>query len=336
MKRTSYLGLSLCLILALAIPGFGQVAIDDAYRVFYNEKDPQKKLGLGEKYLADFKDSPYHSAVYQTILQLHLASQNWAKVLETAERLPALLPNADNAVRAKFLPFGMAAAQQLNNADKTIEFADRILAVDPNNLQAQIAAAITLPEKSPADQAANDKAFDLATKALAGVEQFFSKAPAGVTPAQWAQEKGSLENTLHSALGLIYLNRKDYDNAITEYETVIKTAPRDGVARFRLGVAFQAQFTAASQALINAINEENAARRAQPVDQPLVDELVARRQGVETDAKDKRDRAIDELATAVAIGGVVQQPSREVLERLYRVRNNDSLEGIDQLISSKK
>ena len=50
----------------------------------------------------------------------------------------------------------------------------------------------------------------------------------------------------------------------------------------------------------------------------------------------KRDRAIDELALAVAIGGVAGAPAREQLEKLYKVKNNDSLEGLDQLIAQKK
>ena len=92
---------------------------------------------------------------------------------------------------------------------------------------------------------------------------------------------------------------------------------------------------AASKAPLEAINAENDATKAR-LDQPVIDELVAKRQGIETDAREKRDKAIDELATSVAIGGVVAQPARDALERLYKVKNNDSLEGLDQLIAQKK
>ena len=338
MKRTCYLGLSLFLILALGAPSFAQnsLAADNAYRDFYNEKDPQKKLALGEKFLAEFKESTYRAPVYQTLLNLHVTAQSWPRVMDTVEKLPALLPTADNALKTKFYPYGMAAAQQLNNADKIIEFADKILAVDPNNLQAQIAAATTLPEKSPQDQAANDKAFDLANKALAGVEQFFSKPPAGMTPAQAAQEKAGYEVPLHSAIAYVYLNRKDYPKASEKYEQIVKMTPKDGIVRYRLGLAYQYQAQEASKLMLAAIDAENAAKRAQPIDQPLVDELTARRQGIEADAREKRDKAIDELASAAAIGGIVAQPARDAVERLYKVKNNDSLDGLDQLINSKK
>ncbi|PYS06354.1 MAG: hypothetical protein DMG12_04420, partial [Acidobacteria bacterium] len=143
------------------------------------------------------------------------------------------------------------------------------------------------------------------------------------------------ESQLHAALGFIALNRQDYAKSVQEFDAALKSAPKDGVSHYRLGLVYQSLASEASKALVEAINAENAAKTAK-AEQPAIDELVAKRQGVEADARQKRDKAIDELATAVAIGGVVGQPAREALERLYKVKNNDSLEGLDQLIAQKR
>jgi len=73
MKRTGYQGLSVSIVLVLALvaaalPGFGQAAQSkqpqaktqaeyNAYKALYDEQNPQKKAELGEKFLTDFKES---------------------------------------------------------------------------------------------------------------------------------------------------------------------------------------------------------------------------------------------------------------------------------------
>ena len=193
-----------------------------------------------------------------------------------------------------------------------------------------------LPTDPGAKKAALDKSSNLATKSLAGVQQIFSQPkPASLTDAQWNQEKSNLESQIHSTLGYVALNRLEYPKAIEEYDIAIKSAPKDAVSHFRLGLAYEYQAADASKALVEAIDAENKAKTAK-AEQSLLDELVAKRQAMEEDARTKRDKAIDELVSAVAIGGVVAQPARTELEKLYKVKNNDSLEGLDQLIAQKK
>ena len=345
MRRTAYLGLTLMLILALGVPAFSQQpqaktkAEYDAYLAFYNEQNPQKKAELGEKFLADNKDSEFVPQAYQMLVGAYARAQNWAKVVEAADRAAAL-PKAENKLKAFAYENAMVASQQANNFEKIVEYGDKLLGLDPNNLNAMITLSSMLPERLPADpagkKAALDKAGALATKAMTGVQQFFGQAkPANVTDAQWNQEKANLEGQLHATFGLIALNNLDYTKAISEYENSLKVTPKDGLAHFRLGLAFQYLAADASKALVEAIDAENKAKVAK-AEQSLLDELVAKRQAMEEDARQKRDKAIDELATAVAIGGVAGQPAREQLEKLYKVKNNDSLEGLDQLIAQKK
>ncbi len=336
MKRSVCAGISLLMTAALALPALAQSeAENNAYRIFYNEKDPKKKIEAGEKFLTDFKESTYRSPILQTILGAYVQAQNWAKVIEHGDKLQTELPNADAKTRTALYTFAMAAAQSSNNAAKTIDFGEKVLAADPNNLNAQLLVSTTIPQTMPQDKAANDKALALAAKALGGVDQYFSQAkPANLTDAQWKAARAEYDEQLHSAIGLIHFTRADFVKAIEEYQAVIKSNQKDAVARFYLGLAYRNQAAEASKAVLAAIQAFDAARTAR-APQPEIDELDAKRQGLQAEFQDKRDKALDELASAVAIGGAVTQQARTALDSLYSTKNN-SLDGIDQFIQEKK
>jgi tetratricopeptide (TPR) repeat protein len=346
MKKMVHLGLSLFLILALAIPSVAQQpqakskAEYDAYIAFYNETNPAKKAELGEIFLTDHKDSAFVPDSFTLLIRAYTQAQNWPKVMEVAERFTTAIPNADATKKVFMYSNAMAAAQQANNFEKIIEYGDKVLGVAPNDLNAQITLSTMIPERLPQNDAGKNaaltKAFDLAGKALTQVQQIFSQPkPANFTDAQWSAQKADIEGQLHSTLGFVHLNRAEYEKAGEEYDTALKSTPKDAVSRFRLGLAYQYRASDASKQLVAAVETENAAKLAR-ADQAVLDELIAKREAIENDVRAKRDRSIDELATAVAIGGVVTQPARDQLERLYKSKNSDSLEGLDQLIAEKK
>ena len=88
MRRTGHLGLSLLLILVLvsALPGSGLAAQArqpqaktqpeyNAYLALFNEKDPAKKAELGEKFIADFKESDFVPNAYKMIVGGYAATR---------------------------------------------------------------------------------------------------------------------------------------------------------------------------------------------------------------------------------------------------------------------
>src|SRR5215471_7492287 len=175
IRTICYWGLPVLVILALSLTVLGQGEVQNsAYRAFYAEQNAQKKAELGEKFLVDFKESTYRAPILKTIMTSYVQSQNWTKVLEHSEKLPSELPSADNPTKALVYTYGMAAAQATNNAAKTVEYGDKVLVVDPDNLQAQVFVATTIPQGMPQNKAANDKALDLSGKALTGVQKYFS------------------------------------------------------------------------------------------------------------------------------------------------------------------
>jgi len=105
--------MSIVIVLALAaaaLPGFGQAAPAkqpqaktqaeyNAYKALYDEQNPQKKAELGEKFLTDFKESDFIANTYTMIIGAYTRAQNWAKVIDAADR-GAASPVADNKLKA--------------------------------------------------------------------------------------------------------------------------------------------------------------------------------------------------------------------------------------------
>jgi len=338
--------MSLLLVLALAttaLPVLGQAAQAkqpqaktqaeyNAYTALYNEKNPQKKAELGEKFITDFKESDFVGNGYSMILGSYTAAQNWPKVIDAAERAVEL-PTADNKLKAFAYANAMVAAQNLNQIDKVIVYGDKVLAIEPNDLNAMITLSSVIPAKLPSDEAgkkaALDKAEGLAKKALTGVEPLAAQAQ-GPQKAQITQIQGQL----HSTLGLLAYDRLDYAKSIEEYDQAVKATPKDDVAHFYMGADFQALSAQASRLYQDAVKAENDAKAAK-ADQPTIDELAAKRQGLENDVREKRDRSIEEYAIAAAIGGVIAQDARNALQKLWQAKN-DSLNGMDEFIAQKK
>jgi hypothetical protein len=345
MRSTAFLGLWLVVILTMKVfaqqPAMKTKAEYDAYNAAYTEKAPAKKAELSEKFLNDFKDSDisFRTNAYLMMVKGYNDAQNYAKALETAGKVGDVLPTIAADKKAQIYAIGLDAATKSDNIQKTMEFGDKILAIqeDANTL---ITLAGVIPERLPADEAgkkaALDKAEQYATKALAAVGKIFGGAkPANVPDADWAAQRTTIESTLHANLGLIALNRLEYDKSVSEYELAIKGTPKDAVAQFRLGLAYSGQATALGKSYLAAVDEANNAIKAGG-DAAQVAELKAKADTLGEAAGKKRDQAIDTLATAVALGGVVAQPARDQLVKLYQLKNNGSTEGLEQLINSRK
>jgi tetratricopeptide (TPR) repeat protein len=334
MKTTAHLGLSLLMILAVAIPVLSQEAPDiTAYRTLFNEKDPAKQAELCEKFLAEsgaaFKDSTWRENTYSLMIRDYMTLQSWPKVLDAAEKVNQHVPNPKNATtKTDAYTRGMLAAQQTNNIPKTLEFGDKVLSADPNNLNALVTVApllvARLPDDAAAKEAALNKAMEHAKKAL-GIPK-----PAGVSDQQWS----AVQQQMHSTIGFAFLNKLQYTEAIGEYEQVLKVDPKDGIDQWRMGLAYQGLARAVQPQIVEAINKENQAK-TDKAEQSVQDELVAKREGLLKDFGEKRDKAIDALAKAVAVGGDVAPLARPTLEALWK-NKKDSLDGLDEFIMEKK
>jgi hypothetical protein len=342
MRRTGYLGLSLLLILVLAVsalPGYSQAAQGKApapktqaeyaaYTAAYNEKDPAKKAELAEKFITDFKESEMIPNAYSMVVQGYTNAKNWAKVMEAADKIDSV-QGADNKIKGFAYGNAMVAAQNLNNVDKVLQYGDKVLSIDPNDLNTLITLSAAIPIKYPNDKAQLDKAGGMATKALAGVGEMISKAD-----ANQKKQLVPIEGSLHGTLGLIAYNNKDYAKSIQEYQAAIKDNNKDDASHFYLAYDYLALMANASKDYQAAFKAESDAIAAK-ADQPTIDDLKARTVATIDELKKQQDKAIDELAIAAAIGGPVAAQAKTELTKQWMNKNNSD-QGMDQFIASKR
>jgi tetratricopeptide (TPR) repeat protein len=133
----------------------------------------------------------------------------------------------------------MNSYQQLNDAPKTIEFAEKALDQDPENLLTLLTLSSVLAERPPAEEKAKEEAMKRAEetgkKALTKVVQLIQSPMAAQMPAD---QKASLESTAHQTLGLVYINQKKFGDAQKEYTAAVTAKKDDPVSYFRLGLAY--------------------------------------------------------------------------------------------------
>lgn len=232
----------------------------------------------------------------------------------------------------------MEVADRAGDVEKTLEWGERILVVEPNNRFAQMYVSSRLPERLPADAAARTlvltRAMDMANKAHAQTEAYFKGAkPADVTAEQWAEQKRIQEARVHDTLGVIHLIREEYDDSVFMYEYVVTLTPENGMSQYHLGAAYSGQATEA-QEYVELLRQDEAKARAAnaAADLQIVLQLRA---DADADFAQKRDKAIETLARAAALGGAWAQKARPELERLYRARNNGAA-SLEELIILKK
>jgi len=339
MKRTAYLGCSLLLTAALAVPTFArQAAPNDgaAYTTYFNipATDLKAKVEAGEKFIADFKASQYADPVYRQTVDNYAKLMNWPKVLELAGKLEALFPKMEVKSKARVYSQAMVAAQQSNNAAETIAYGEKVIAIAPEDLNTLITLSSTIPQSTPTDKAALGKAEGYATKAL-GLVTSLNPASIGLSPADWEKQKAGIEATLHTTLGSIAYNNMDYPKAEEHLLAAIKATPTDGGAWYLLGLVYNqqtAELTKQYTTVLKATNDAIAAR----ADQSQIDELKAQTDGVTQNLRTKRDQAIDALATAVAAGGATMAPANTQLQKLWSGKNAGSMDGLDAKIAERK
>ena len=151
----------------------------------------------------------YNSAISQT------TPQTMAPALEAY-----LTAYPQSAVKASVLQQLMQAYSQFDPA-KSLDAADRLLQVDPNNISALTTE--TFFHKQTTDAATKqvelDKASDYAKKGLAAPK------PAEMSDADFGKLKAGTYPIFYSAMGLAALNKKDTAAAIEAYKKELEIVP---------------------------------------------------------------------------------------------------------------
>src|SRR5581483_6804551 len=132
---------------------------------------------------------------------------------QKATALESFLQTYPNSVmKIDAMELLMAAYQQAGNAQKTVDAANRILQVDPNNVRALALLAYNARAQAENNNAAAiPQAAEYGAKGLQALANF--QKPDGVSDADFAKQKDQLEAIFAGAAGFAALNQKDYANA---------------------------------------------------------------------------------------------------------------------------
>lgn len=337
--RVIHLGLILFVMIASVQPAASQgpqarsKAEYDAYVALYNETDPTAKAALGESFVNTYPDSEFLSLAFMNLLSAYEMDGEWPKVLATAIRFESDVPNPDDMAQNFVYPRGLMAAQMQNDVSRIIEFGNLLLEVSPDNLGAMLTLGSVymdhLPTTEPARGRALAEAYDLANRARVQAQAFFG------ADASRQAERTQVEITIHTTLARVHYARADYQRAADEYQQVIAMAPKDGDTYYRLGDCYQFLAFDASGQVEEALAAQTAAQE-QGRDDATIEQLKARYDQLQATVLAYLDRSIDYFATATAIGGAIGPDARSRLESLYLNRNENSLDGLDELLQEKE
>lgn len=173
-----------------------------AYEKFVKEQRADERIRLVEDFLLQYPDSELKQFAYQA---------------------------ASEAYRRK------------NDLGRMLTYAELTLAENPENLQALLTLAKSLPESvSRDDPDFHDRVEEAEQHARKGIE-VLTKAvrPARVTAPQWQQTRNEAESSARLALGLTAMMREDYAAAETEYAAALKLIEKpDALTLYRLGLTY--------------------------------------------------------------------------------------------------
>jgi tetratricopeptide (TPR) repeat protein len=176
---------------------------DSASKAVQQTTEPNKRIQLAEQFLQKYPQSRYRGAMYQALVSGYFATQQVPKMLDAGEKEVALNPN-DAPVLAVM---GQALARTYN-------------------------------AKAPEAAKQLDKAEQYSKRAIE-ITPTLTK-PENLTDEAFSNAKNDTLVMAHSGLGLVYIRRGKFSEAIPELEQSVKADSHpdpDPVNYYLLGVA---------------------------------------------------------------------------------------------------
>jgi tetratricopeptide (TPR) repeat protein len=176
---------------------------ESAYKTAQQTTDPNKRIQLAEAFLQKYPQSRYRPAMYQALVSGYFATQQVPKMLDAGEKEIELNPN-DAPVLAVM---GQALARTYNA--KAVDAAKQLDKAEQYSKRA-IEITPTLPK------------------------------PENLTDEAFTSAKNDTLVMAHSGLGLVYIRRGKFSEAIPELEQSVKADAHpdpDPVNYYLLGVA---------------------------------------------------------------------------------------------------
>jgi hypothetical protein len=148
---------------------------------------------------------------------------------------------ADTEYKPLLLNMAMDAAQRKGDQAQTSVYADRLIQADPNNIPARVMMAESIASHTRENDLDKDQSLkkvdDYASKAL-DLLKTADTPPLGMNPAQWPDYKKELTSQAYDALGQAADLRKNYPDAIKDFQAAIQAQPANSVSMARLSKAY--------------------------------------------------------------------------------------------------
>ena len=148
---------------------------------------------------------------------------------------------SDTAFKEVALYLEATAYQMKRDNEKAQIYAERVLDVNPKNYQAELLVGEILATTTRENDLDKEEKLGRAEKLLNDSIATVSAAPRPnpqLTDAQWEEGKKQISAEAHNNLGLVALDRKKYDLAITEFRTAQGMDPQPAY-QVRLASALQ-------------------------------------------------------------------------------------------------
>jgi len=178
-------------------------AEEAAYKVFFNLKQSDDKAVVksGEDFAEKYPNSKYREGVYSKLAQAYYLEQNYAKMY------------ADG---------------------------DKVLEIDPDNVDILVLEGWVIPHNSPnPDDLDAQKKLDRAAQYEKHALELIPKIPkpAQMTDADFAKSRDSLTSQAHSGLGLVYFRKGQLEESVAELKQATEnSAIADAIDFYVLGV----------------------------------------------------------------------------------------------------
>ena len=149
---------------------------------------------------------------------------------------------ADTEFKAVALQVAAASAQEKNDFEKMVVYAERTLEVDARNYSAMLMLGTGFAQRTREFDLDKEEKLTRAEKLSNGAMEALKTAPKprpDLSDEQWNAAKKDFTAQAHEALGMIATVRKKYDVAITEFKAAIEgAATQDPATKVRLASAY--------------------------------------------------------------------------------------------------
>jgi tetratricopeptide (TPR) repeat protein len=271
---------------------------------------PTAPQPAGEEEFRRTQLAPSQILIQKSIAGIYLQAKNLPKAAEAAEKLYALTQDKEQF-------FALAAIYyEMQNYDKYLDYGKKILAAFPMDKACPIAiqmAEVYFTKQNP------DAAMDLYSK----IESSFGdKTPPNVPEAQY----NAIRTRVYFKKANGLFSQKNYPKAREFFEKVIQLDPKNDAANYYIAACTYEQ-----KDYPKALELFQKVVQADPKNDAAYYYIaMSKWQDKDTEG------ALAPFAKCVVLNKSAAKTCREFLEKLYKARNKDSIDGLDKILAKAK